>query len=391
MWFRNCVCLGVYTSEFVCVLLKRARSGKIGNWYSQLANPSSAPAQPVWMAMGSAGLGWPLQPSFTGFCAHICVTSSNIYSCTSQTCALPTAFWHLNAWMGGVCLCLSMSDMTPWPLPSPSFIWADLLAAKIKISLKIHVHKGNSFMEKPFSFLLLEPCHVIKSSSHITFSPGSSKGGHTDASVSSRLHCRLPAGCVPWATPPCVLWDVPGPGEWLVFLRLLACSALAGTEPWAVSGGYLPQAVCCWGRGLGTVTFPFNFPCQCEHLMGQPFNHMIFLVRSIPEYILQNGTFVSTKEGLSQDCPPSLGIALTQDLDESKTSFLLNLLQLEEAVKAFLPSPSSGTQHFREGIPGLMEQLRAGISSHEYNKHCSSSYTPCSVPVFVGGSGLCNG
>lgn len=102
---------------------------------------------------------------------------------------------------------------------------------------------------------------------------------------------------------------------------------------------------------------------------------------------------VSTKEGLPKDCPPSLGITLARALGESKISFPLNLLQLEEAIKAFLPSPSSGTQHFREGIPGLMEQIRAGILSHEYNnKHCSSSYTPCSVPpAFVGGSGLCSG
>lgn len=75
---------------------------------------------------------------------------------------------------------------------------------------------------------------------------------------------------------------------------------------------------------------------------------------------------------------------------ESKISSLLDLLQLEEAIRA---SPSFETQHFRERIPGLMEQIRAGISSHEYsNKHCSSFYTPCSVPpAFVGGSGLCNG
>lgn len=101
----------------------------------------------------------------------------------------------------------------------------------------------------------------------------------------------------------------------------------------------------------------------------------------------------STKEGLSQDFPPCLGITLTWALAESKISFLLNLLQLEEAIRAFLPSPSSETQHFREGSPGLMEQIRAGISSHEYSsEHCSSSYTPCSLPpVFVGGSGLCNG
>lgn len=61
----------------------------------------------------------------------------------------------------------------------------------------------------------------------------------------------------------------------------------------------------------------------------------------------------STKEGLSQCCPPSLGITLTQALAESKINFLLNLLQLEEAFKSFLPSPSSGRQHFREEIPSL--------------------------------------
>lgn len=51
------MCLGAYTCEFVCVPLKHACSGKIGYWYSQLANPSSVPAQPVWMATSSAGLG----------------------------------------------------------------------------------------------------------------------------------------------------------------------------------------------------------------------------------------------------------------------------------------------------------------------------------------------
>lgn len=138
-------------------------------------------------------------------------------------------------------------------------------------------------------------------------------------------------------------------------------------------------------------------------LMGQPINPMIFLVRSIPQYIpcVQNVTFVAGG-ATPQKCfhqgrtfprlPPSLAITLTQALAESKISFLLNLLKLEEAIRAFLSSSSSETKHYREGIPGLMEQIRAGISSHEYsNKHCSSSYTPCSVPpAFLGASGLCN-
>lgn len=63
----------------------------------------------------------------------------------------------------------------------------------------------------------------------------------------------------------------------------------------------------------------------------------------------------STKKGFSQDHPLSLGITLTQPLAESKINFLLNLLQLEKAIRVFLPSPCSETQHFREGIPGLME------------------------------------
>lgn len=97
----------------------------------------------------------------------------------------------------------------------------------------------------------------------------------------------------------------------------------------------------------------------------------------------------STKKGTFSRLPPFPGY-YTDTGSESKFSFLLNLLQLEEAIRA---SPSSETQHFREEIRGLMEQIRAGISSHEYSKkNCSSSYTPCSVlPAFVGGSGLCNG
>lgn len=155
--------------------------------------------------------------------------------------------------------------------------------------------------------------------------------------------------------------------------------------------------MCCWGRG----TYPFNCPCQSGHLARQSINDTIFLVRSVPQYILRvkNVTFVAVGATLwkcfhqGRTFPLPLGIILTWALAESKISFLLNLLQLEEAIRAFLPSPSSEKQHFREGSPGLMEQIRAGISSHEYSsKHCSSSYTPCSLPpAFVGGSGLCNG
>lgn len=166
---------------------------------------------------------------------------------------------------------------------------------------------------------------------------------------------------------------------------------------------WVPSSGCVLLEGTGTGTYHFNFPCQSGHLMGQLINHMIFLMRSIPQYILcvQNGTSVTDgaipwkrfHQGRTfPRLPPSLGVTLTQALAESKISFLLNLLKLEDAIRAFLTSSSSETQHYREGIPGLMRQIRAGMSSHEYSKeHCSSSYTPCSVPpAFLGGSELCN-
>lgn len=124
-----CVWGCIHVTLYVCgVLLKHACSRKIGNRYSQLANPSSAPAQPVWMATSSAGLGWPLQPSFTGFCAHICVTLSNIYSCTSQTCT-PIGLLAPKCLDRGVaCVYLHQTRFPdPSPPPTPSFRCADWL------------------------------------------------------------------------------------------------------------------------------------------------------------------------------------------------------------------------------------------------------------------------
>lgn len=72
---------------------------------------------------------------------------------------------------------------------------------------------GNSCPQRKlqhFCFLLHEPFCVMKSSSHTMFFSRQQQGRAHWCQSQPQAPLQLPAGRVPWATPPCVLWDVPG-------------------------------------------------------------------------------------------------------------------------------------------------------------------------------------
>lgn len=105
--------------------------------------------------------------------------------------------------------------------------------------------------------------------------------------------------------------------------------------------------------------------------MRQSVHSTALLVNSIPQHVLcvKHGTLVEAGATPRTLLPRKVSLPkLSPPWGHShfllNHVFLLNLLQLEGAVKAFLPSPSSETLYFSEASPGLTEQIRAWISVH---------------------------
>lgn len=153
----------------------------------------------------------------------------------------------------------------------------------------------------------------MKSRSHIMFFPRQQQGRahwcQSQPQAPLQVTCRMCAMSNTSLCPVRCAWT------WraVALLRLLACLALAGIEPWAVRH-WVPSSGCVLLEGRSTGTYHFNFPCHSGIWWDNPlilwfslwglFPNIFHVYKMSPLWqVVQLHRNASTKEGLSQDCP----------------------------------------------------------------------------------------